>query len=473
MSLDHLSTMAEGQDLVRKMEANEAANADNHSEHSDKTSVASDGTNDSDMEAFDTYQLKIKQLLDTIGLNDFSVNAIQHGYGFMNCVYALTSLKDPMEQYILRVAIYGDMRESDGLHETLGNDIALLGYLKDILPVPRVKAYSLTTDNVLEAAYTIQTRIPGESLNNLWAKMARADKTEIVDEFIKLLVKMESVEFSEAGNFAASTLTPVKSEDFFDIEAPLVRTFKPYNDGNLSSLFSSSDQAGSDLVSFLTWHLRAWMQEEIDRDQHELSCSINPKFEKLLKMLEDINNESSFKDQPFPIQLHHWDLEPRNLMVSKASGSWRICGIIDWDDALALPRPLARVPPRWIWHFPDEEPGLEDGFLNDDQFADPELSHEGKALKAYFDMRIEALLPGYCEDAYGRGRWLRRIWHFAKDGAFKTWEWDFLDQIPKDWAARPKPEAGKGALQWIRTAMKVAQLALRGRFLVQADKQSR
>ena len=433
-----------------------------HSDHSDEHSVVSDDSDISAMEPFDSYKTKIEQLLDTIGFHDISIEALQHGYGFMNCVYALTSLQDPAEQLVLRVAIDGAIRESDGRHETLENDIAVLAYLNDKLPVPRIKAYSVTADNVLGAAYTIQTRVPGEPLSNLWATMDYRDKYALVDEFLDLLCKIESIKFANAGTFADSASLPNKSDDVFETKDPSVHIFKPYSNDQEIDYDMNDNHRGSDLKSFLIWHLQSWIQEEYDRGQYELSCAISPRFKKLLAMLEDMDNEGFFEDQPFPILLHHWDLEPRNLMVSKASGAWKICGIIDWDDALALPRPLSRIPPRWIWHFPDEDPDLEDGYLNDDQYADPELSDENKALKAYFDCKAEVLLPGYAEDAYGRGRWMRRIWHFAKEGAFKTWEWDFLDQLPKDWAARPrpKPKARNGPLYWLRAAVESARSAV-------------
>ena len=38
-------------------------------------------------------------------------------------------------------------------------------------------------------------------------------------------------------------------------------------------------------------------------------------------------------------------------------------------------------------------------------------------MKTYFDTGIETALPGFAEDAYVRGRWVRRIWHFAREGA--------------------------------------------------------
>lgn len=408
---------------------------------SDGASVSSDESDGSVIEPFADYKIKIEQLLDSIGLQEFDIEVIQHGYDFMNCVYALTS-SHATEQYILRVATGGFIRESDGRHETVENEVVILGHLRDKLPVPRIKAYSLTTDNALEAAYTIQTKIAGESLNHLWASMSVADKCAIVDEFLGLLVKLESVEFGTAGTFAVSgTLLP-KSNDFTHTEEPLVRIFDAFADEPTEDPKIVKDRAGPDVKSLLTSHFEKWTQEEYDNGQHELSCALTPRFEKLHGMLEDMTDEATFKDQPFPVVLHHWDLEPRNLMVSKASGAWKICGVIDWDDAVALPRPLARVPPRWIWHFPDEDPDIEDGYLNDDQYPDPELSSENKALKAYFDEKVETVLPGYTEDAYGRGRWLRRIWYFAKTGAYRQYEWEFLDQLPKDWAARPQRVVG-------------------------------
>lgn len=322
-----------------ELEDNEKAEHTDRFDHSDNDSVASDESEASVMEPFEDYKLKIQQLLHEIGLKESSIDAIQHGYGYMNCVYALTSLKDPNEQYILRVAIDGDIRDSDGRHDTMENDIILLGYLKDKLPVPRVKAYSTTAEYVLEAAYTVQTKIPGESLDTLWKTMEHADKYAIVDEFLSLLLQIESVKFASGGTFAVSVPLPAKMDDFCEFDVPVVRAFDASVQEPPLSPKITQDKPGTDVKSLLTSHLDKWIQEEFDRGQHELSCAITPRFEKLKAMLDDMTSEGAFNNQPSPIVLHHWDLEPRNLMVSKASGAWKICGIIDWDDALALPTP--------------------------------------------------------------------------------------------------------------------------------------
>ena len=414
-----------------------AGNVD-HADATDNQSFESDGSNGSFMELFDTYNIKVRQLLASINLRDFSIEVIQHGYHYINCVYGLKSSRDPAERYILRVAIKGAIRESDGRHETIENDIAVLGYLRDRLPVPRIMAYSATTDNVLEAAYTVQTRIQGDSLNNVWPGLDWADKYAIVDEFIDLLAKIESITFATAGTLSTPAPLPAKSIDVLNTDDPVVRVFYAFAREPLKDPTMIKDRAGPNVKSLLKSQLDMWIQEEIGRDAHELDIAITPRFKKMLAMLEEMDEEGFFNDQPFPVVLHHWDLEPRNLMVSKASGSWKICGVIDWDCALALPTPLARVPPRWIWRLPHTYLYSESGYLNDDQYGDPELPDQNKELKAYFDTRIEAVLPGYTEDAYERGRWMRRIWHFAKEGAYKPREWEFLDQLPEEWAARHK-----------------------------------
>ncbi|KAL9001739.1 MAG: hypothetical protein Q9180_010011 [Flavoplaca navasiana] len=125
-------------------------------------------------------------------------------------------------------------------------------------------------------------------------------------------------------------------------------------------------------------------------------------------------------------------------MVSKtADTTWKITGIIDWDSALALPRPLARRAPDWIWDFNSE--GFT-GYLNNDhhQKPDSELSAENSALKEYFDIKASAMLDGYADDTYGNGRWLRRIWTFARSGVDSIWYIDLVKELETDWTARPE-----------------------------------
>ncbi|XMA18417.1 hypothetical protein WAI453_011208 [Rhynchosporium graminicola] len=42
----------------------------------------------------------------------------------------------------------------------------------------------------------------------------------------------------------------------------------------------------------------------------------------------------------------------------KTAGEWSVSGVLDWDDALAVPLVLSRVPPLWLWLSEDKRPPL-------------------------------------------------------------------------------------------------------------------
>ena len=438
------------------------------------TDDSDDDSDCSEMEPFEDYKLKLSQLLSEIGLLNFDIQPIQHGYQFQNCVYALTSPEDSAEQYVIRIPGLPNFRESDGKCSEIENDVSILGYLKDRLPVPLVKAYSATPDNVLEKPYTIQTRLAGESLNHVYGKLNWAEKRDIANQYIDLQVKLESLRFHTAGTFKASTTMPGSANDFLDTSAPSVHAFDGDRDDNhfdgddwmgksLEATRIISDRAGPDLNLLLKSMIDKWIKEELKVEETSYASDLLPLFTKLLAMLEDMKREGFFEDQPLPIVLHHWDLEDRNIMAAQIEGVWKITGIIDWDAAIAVPLPLARQPPVWLWNWSDTAEEWSESFYDVDQYKDPVLSEENKTLKAYFDRAVEKALPGYLEDAYGRGRWLRRVWAFVKEGVSSQYMLEFLNQLLEDWAARVKPtmrrsEQRKSVLEeslaWIRNCVR-------------------
>jgi len=408
----------------------ETSSDQKESNASDNESIASGCSDDSEMEPFSDYLPKIEQLLSNIGLDGFIAEPLQHGYTFQNCVYALKNPHNDEEQYILRVPICP--LDVNGKVVAIENDAALLGHLADKLPVPRVKAYSTTNDNALNTAYTVQTRLPGQSLDDFWDDMSHEEKLRIVDQFVELLAKIESVTFATAGTFTASPLPTIVS-DFVTTATPSISTFVQGDEEFVKDPEVLQDRAGPDVKSLLVSHINGWISRDSKTDIGPFTL---PRYNELLAIIDELDNEGTFSDGPSPVVLHHWDLEPRNIMVEKRDGTWKICGVIDLDDTLALPRPLARRAPDWIWDFNCE--GFT-GYLDNDHHPNNKLSEEQLALKAYFDTKAAAALPGYLEDTYGRGLWLRRIWTFARAGAGSQWYVELIRSMQPDWDARTKP----------------------------------
>ena len=403
-----------------------------HSDNQDNESIASSSSEESEMEPFAEYKSKIETLLSDIGLSNFNIDELHHGYTFQNCVYAVTSPTSANEKYVLRVPTCPKFR--DGKCEAIENDASLLAYLQDKLPVPRVKAYSTIQDNALNAPYSVQTMIPGMRLDEVYEGLGRAEKLEVIDTFLDMLVRIESVRFDRAGTFKTSAALPVTVHDFEATATPSVSIFNEGDERVTKDLKTIRDRAGPDLKNLLLSHIDGWILSDANTDDGPFTL---PGYKDLLAIMRDLDQEGAFNGGPCPVVLNHWDLEPRNIMVEKIGGAWKISGIIDWDDALALPRPLARKAPDWIWDF---EPQEFTGFLNSDHHPNPSLTDEGIALKAYFDAQAAKALEGYLEDAYGHGRWFRRIWTFARHGnSCNAWYLDLIKQMPDDWAARPKP----------------------------------
>lgn len=400
----------------------------------DKMSVSSE---DSEMEPFAEYRAKIDELLANIGLAGFCIEPLHHGYTYQNCVYALTSSKDPTEQYILRVPVVPDYQESDGKCQAIENDASLLNYLQGKLPVPRIIIFSATKDNPLEAPFVVQTRLPGQSLVDVYEDLSLEEKFSLIDQIVELLAKLELIQFLTAGTFS-----PLSADCSIATPSPFINTF---NEGDPEFVRQPSviqDRQGFDLKAFLASHLNGWIASDLKEEangEHSLTLS---SYKKLLAMIDILSEEGAFADSPQPIVLHHWDFEPRNILVENSTGEWRVSGIIDWDDAIALPRPLARRPLDWIWDFNGQE---FTGYLNNDHQPRlvTELPEEARQLKARFDTSAAERLEGYMEDAYGHGRWLRRIWTFARSSAKSCWYLDLIKLLIDDWEARPQPVVRK------------------------------
>jgi len=136
-----------------------------------------------------------------------------------------------------------------------------------------------------------------------------------------------------------------------------------------------------------------------------------------------------------------------------ASKQLEITGVLDWDDVLVVPSVLARKPPVWLWDYSEDETLPSSVLANYDGDVDllpPELynkasdrlSEEDLNAKQFFEEATCNQLYGgsgpasreaYLDDAYGRGRWFRRLWRFALDGFSDSQHIDRFKNFDKDW----------------------------------------
>ena len=91
-------------------EIHKVANVENVSENE---CVSLNGSEDSVMESFDTYKIKIEELCASIGLTGYEAEVIQYGLSYGHCVYGLTYPSAPLQKYILRIPNPPLLRDCD------------------------------------------------------------------------------------------------------------------------------------------------------------------------------------------------------------------------------------------------------------------------------------------------------------------------------------------------------------------------
>lgn len=99
--------------LEHSIDAEEYAKEKRTQEIRENECVSLNGSEDSVMESFDTYKIKIEELCASIGLTGYEAEVIQHGLSYGHCVYGLTYPSAPLQKYILRIPNLPSLRDCD------------------------------------------------------------------------------------------------------------------------------------------------------------------------------------------------------------------------------------------------------------------------------------------------------------------------------------------------------------------------
>lgn len=154
-------------------------------------------------------------------------------------------------------------------------------------------------------------------------------------------------------------------------------------------------------------------------------------FAQLSKITAEMRSLGFFEEcSSTPNVLHHWDFEPRNIMVERGNGQYKVTRVLDWDSILSVPLVLARKPPAWLW-LPEMETTSSGDWWDGDV---DELELGPAELRELFECVMEERVGGkYAEDAFGKGRWIRRVWRFLLDGFQTNEDLKRFKRFIKEW----------------------------------------
>ncbi|KEQ59812.1 uncharacterized protein M437DRAFT_77916 [Aureobasidium melanogenum CBS 110374] len=427
------------------METSDAKSLSTDSSHS--TTPNSTSTYKYSHESFETFRKKVGALAHDIGSKSLE-----------NIV-------------VLRIPRFAE--DTDPLNEDIRNQYSILDATAKLgLRVPRVLAYDCTSNNALGMPFSLQTRLEGQALDLTYGDLTITERLSTASELVRLLAAIENMKFPNPGRLECSGAVPDRHGiGKVDDTSPMdILQVQGFGVGVGSSRSKPTSPSPTSLRELLSTQFDAWIQHKLADDPTETFDA--GMFQRLKKIYSEMDELGFFEDRASLNSnvLYHWDLEPRNILIernttvpsSDASEEHhvQITGVLDWDDALSVPPILARKPPIWLWDFSDDETlpsSVLAHYYGDMDLIPPELysdartrlSKEDLQVKKFFESEITTKLYGdtssasreaYLDDAYGRGRWIRRLWRFALEGFYDSQHISRYEDFDKDWTEYRKTQ---------------------------------
>lgn len=350
--------------------------------------------------------------------------------GEINVVFEYTD-KSNSSEWVIRVQIEeADPEDDENRRPTPHDQAAILYFLENysakFVSLPKVTHVDSTNDNPTTRPYMIESKIPGQRLEELLADLSTDQKTSVVRQVIALLFAMESTPLPGTGTCCADPKNKKKL------------LIGPFRD-----LFITVKNQPTGDVTIEEW-LLSLLGSRLNEIEKGMPDKIRKDFLRLFDIMQEMEEIGFFKDandhrmnQGF---LYHPDLHVGNIMAQRSdTGEVQFTGVIDWDNAEARPLILGRKPPYWLWTpervFENEEITVQWNYDADhlpSQYWDL-MTEDQRETKKIFDELVAARSATYMDDAYGRGFWIRRISQFACWGSSGYQEMAMLECFVKEW----------------------------------------
>ncbi|KAF7871760.1 hypothetical protein EAF04_003867 [Stromatinia cepivora] len=254
------------------------------------------------------------------------------------------------------------------------------------LPIPAILAWDCTYENPIRSPYTILERVMGKTLEYEYHKLCKGleyktprnphlerhcKHAKCVAEFVAAIDKSSLpgygvfVSHVNMANRGTSVNVP------FQISRAAINGIR----------IPSEPIFDKWVENILNAQMQKMMGVSVN-----VSADEKFKIQKLGKIGMEMGQKGLFFDEPAVVW--HSDFYPRNIMIKSTRNDAMLTGVIDWDDAKAVPRIMARRPPTFLWNMPDS----------------PLSPEEKNTITAAFNQEMEKLRPRYVQDAYFKNR---------------------------------------------------------------------
>jgi aminoglycoside phosphotransferase (APT) family kinase protein len=339
-------------------------------------------------------------------------------HSFLTCFLGVRKKKSvaKFDSYIVRIPRMSFSGDDSDTHmaKKMKHEVSILEAVGSRLPlpIPKVFSYDLTTTNMCERPYMIQTRLPGRNLGlDLWNHLNMQQKQCIAKHVTNLASIIASVE-GPAGDISSENLSQSSTSPI------CVNTFcaPAYDDQPTCKPALARKPIDHLLEQCERW--RAW-----ERSTGFCFEEVWDGFETISRALE----MRGFLDGP--CVLVHGDLKPYNLLAEvRNETEVDITGVIDWDSAIIAPEFMAYRAPFWLWTPEDMDSDKED----EECVADVEpVTDEDRMLKQVF---LDNASEKYKLYAFAPEAMLaRRMFFILRESLRSDWEFEEAKSVIREW----------------------------------------
>ncbi|KAI1657425.1 hypothetical protein F4813DRAFT_359839 [Daldinia decipiens] len=320
--------------------------------------------------------------------------------------------RQPTEQPDTHICYIIRMPRFDSMY--LNSQVATLRFLHQHskIPAPDVIKFDATEDNELNTRYTIQTRLPGQTLLYSYQTLSHEERCRLARELGHVYSELLSTRSAMSGVLVLPIdgAGPLELLPWKRPEVPCAREYS-----NLPVVEDIKKVLQDIFTAQKDYDLRMWPKD----------TSGPLLMDKFCKMAAELEADGWFKN--CYTSLAHLDLEPRNVLVNPTSdtSSPIISTILDWDSAVFAPQFMCCKPPLWLWAWQEDEE-------EDERTANDEPpTSEGRQLKQLFE---EAAGPDYIRLAYEPAyRLARQLVQFAIGGVGSNMAFKEAEEMLEEW----------------------------------------
>ncbi|KAJ9615164.1 hypothetical protein H2200_001238 [Cladophialophora chaetospira] len=450
---------------------------------SKSTTPNSTSTYEYSQEPYESFSLKVTELAQTlVNSSQVEVRRIKGG-GYNRTVIAQLAFQGTTTTGIFRIPRFSYIFAREGITQASSvergilDQAAVLEFLSSRkVNTPQLLAFDSIAANCIESPHTLHRFSTGIPLLSRYETTTVSEKKTVADSLVSFLLQMETIQFDYAGRLGVAP-------EFVDIvKQSLLSTTEQTHLSIQNQGFSFGSRVFREdrsLYNLLSSLFIVRLEKEILRCGDSIGADM---WFDLLSISREMKECGFFQDkQPWDLRnvLHHWDLAPRNILIRPKQSSlsddqspeWEIDTVMDWDDVYCVNPVLTRSPPVWLWDFGDDDnPSLPEGFDGDvdllplDRYkpktgdipqernqairkTEPpppqhRISEEDYDIKQYFEERLVKGLvtiyptmrrEDYFDQAYGKGRWVRRLARFAFHGASFSEDIKRFWQLAEEW----------------------------------------